>query len=186
MSRLPQMENCPVSLASGRFLRLGGALLLGAAFAACGSDTTEPDPVTVAAPTNVAAASLSTTSIQVTWSQVSNATSYEVDRSSGAGGSFTTVGTGLTSTAYTDAGLSPSTQYTYQVRAVNGSIKSSNSSSASATTGTVGPKTATITGVTLSRTLYADSSYTLSVFVKVSNGATLTIQAGTTIIGDTL
>ena len=43
-----------------------------------------------------------------------------------------------------------------------------------------------ITGdVTASRTLYADTLYTLSGYVKVQNGATLTIQAGTRIIGDT-
>jgi hypothetical protein len=34
------------------------------------------------------------------------------------------------------------------------------------------------------RTLYADTVYTLSGFIKVANGATLTIQPGTTIVGD--
>jgi hypothetical protein len=43
-----------------------------------------------------------------------------------------------------------------------------------------------ITGVTQSRVLSPDTTYVLSGYVKVSNGATLTIPAGTTIVGDTL
>ncbi|MDQ3675056.1 MAG: hypothetical protein M3365_11890 [Gemmatimonadota bacterium] len=47
------------------------------------------------------------------------------------------------------------------------------------------PGDATIaTDITASRTLYADTTYTLSGFIKVSNQAVLTIQAGTKIIGD--
>ncbi len=38
--------------------------------------------------------------------------------------------------------------------------------------------------ITQNRTLYADTVYTLSGFIKVANGATLTIQAGTRIEGD--
>lgn len=47
------------------------------------------------------------------------------------------------------------------------------------------PGIATITSVSASRTLYSDTVYTLSGYVKVTNGATLTIQPGTKIIGDT-
>jgi hypothetical protein len=51
--------------------------------------------------------------------------------------------------------------------------------------GGIDPGDATITtDITASRTFYADTTYTLSGFIKVANGATLTIQAGTTIIGD--
>ncbi len=38
--------------------------------------------------------------------------------------------------------------------------------------------------ITQNRTLYADTVYTLSGFIKVTNGATLTIQPGTRIVGD--
>ena len=49
-----------------------------------------------------------------------------------------------------------------------------------------GPKAATLTGnIATSRTLSADTVYTLSGYVKVQAGATLTIPAGTKIIGDT-
>ena len=170
---------------SGRLLRLAGVVLLGATFAACSDNNTEPTPTTVDAPTGVTATATSTTAIRVTWNQVAGADSYELDRSP-AGGAFATVQTGLTTTAFDDSGLQPSTQYSYQVRAVKGSTKSSNSTSASTTTLAEGPKVATVTGVPVSRTLYADTAYTLSGYVKVSNGATLTIQAGTTIYGDTL
>lgn len=45
---------------------------------------------------------------------------------------------------------------------------------------------ATLTGpITANRTLHADTVYTLSGFVKVANGATLTIEPGTKIVGDT-
>jgi hypothetical protein len=51
---------------------------------------------------------------------------------------------------------------------------------------TPGPEVATLSGaITANRTLYADTVYTLSGPVKVQSGATLTIQAGTRIIGDT-
>lgn len=38
--------------------------------------------------------------------------------------------------------------------------------------------------ITADRTLYADTVYQLSGFIKVANGATLTIEPGTTIVGD--
>lgn len=38
--------------------------------------------------------------------------------------------------------------------------------------------------ITTSRTLYADTTYTISGFIHVANGATLTIQPGTKIVGD--
>lgn len=51
--------------------------------------------------------------------------------------------------------------------------------------GGIEPGDATITtDITTSRTLYADTTYTLSGFIKVANGATLTIQPGTKIVGD--
>ena len=43
-----------------------------------------------------------------------------------------------------------------------------------------------MTGVTLDRTFYSDTTYILSGYVKVTNGATLTIQPGTKVVGDTL
>ena len=51
--------------------------------------------------------------------------------------------------------------------------------------GGIEPGDATITtDITSNRTFYSDTTYTLSGFIKVANNATLTIQAGTKIIGD--
>ncbi|MGE3525198.1 MAG: hypothetical protein AB7I33_04680, partial [Gemmatimonadales bacterium] len=41
------------------------------------------------------------------------------------------------------------------------------------------------TNITANRTLYSDTTYTLSGYIKVQPGVTLTIQAGTKILGDT-
>ena len=121
-----------------------------ALLSACGSDSTEPPPQ-VTAPSGVTATSTSTTSIRVSWNQVSGADSYEVDRASGTG-AMANVSTGLTTTFFEDVGLNPSTQYNYVVRAVKGTTKSSNSPQASATTGTPGPKVAVINGLTTNPT----------------------------------
>ncbi len=40
------------------------------------------------------------------------------------------------------------------------------------------------TNITANRTLYSDTTYTISGFIQVTNGATLTIEPGTTILGD--
>jgi hypothetical protein len=51
--------------------------------------------------------------------------------------------------------------------------------------GGIEPGDATITtDITANRTFYAESTYTLSGFIKVVNNATLTIQPGTKIVGD--
>ncbi len=143
------------------------------------------EPVVLDAPTNVQAQAVSATTVQVTWSQVTGAASYEIDRAQGSG-SHTTLATGLTATAFTDDGVSPATTYSYQVRAVQGTSKSSNSNAVSVTTPGDGPKVAMVTGVTLDRTFHSDTTYVLSGYVKVSNGATLTVEPGTTVVGDTL
>ena len=53
------------------------------------------------------------------------------------------------------------------------------------TTPDAGPAVATISSnITASRTLYADTTYTISGFVQVPAGVTLTIEPGTTILGD--
>lgn len=167
-----------------RLLQLAGGVMLLGALAACSDETTEP--VVVGVPASVQAVSTSTTSIRVSWNQVSGADGYEIDRAEGAGGTLTNVKTGLTSTFYEDTGLKSSTMYRYVVRAVQGTNKSANSTEGNAVTGTQPPKVAVVTGIPLSRTFFADTTYVLQGYVKVSNSATLTIQAGTKIVGDTL
>ena len=166
-----------------RAFTLAVAALFVSAVSACDEDVVAPDPVVV--PTGLAAASTSTTTVRVSWNQAGDATSYEVDRAVGAG-ALANVKTGLTTTFFEDVGLTPATAYRYVVRSVRGTEKSAATVEVSVTTGAAGPKVAVVNSVPLSRTFFADTTYVLSGFVKVSNGATLTIQAGTRIVGDTL
>ena len=84
----------------------------------------EPTPVpTPGKPTNVKAASASSTSIKISWSAVSGATGYQVWRSTSSTGTFTSLGN-VTTTSKTSTGLTAGKTYYYKVRAyteVNGS-----------------------------------------------------------------
>ena len=174
-----------------RRLRLAAAVtLLAGTLAACADDSTST-PTPPAAPTSVTATATGASSIRVTWAQVANASSYELDRATGPG-AFTTIQSDVAGTFFEDSNLQSDTDYRYQVRAVRvgtggaTAIKSANSTAVTAHTPVPGPKVATVTGIPLSRTFYADTTYVLSGFVKVSNQAVLTIQPGTRIVGDTL
>ena len=84
-----------------------------------------------AAPAGVNAVATSSTQVQVTWSAVIGATSYEIYRRS-PGGSFASRGTSLT-TSFNDS-ASANTAYLYRVRAVNLGGSSGDSSADLATT----------------------------------------------------
>ena len=150
---------------------------------ACGESSTEPTPL--AAPTSVTVSSLSSTSARVSYAAVPTATSYTIERAPGAtGGIFTTAGTSAT-TSFDDAGLSIGAVYQYRVIASGGGKTSAASAVVTGGGAAVGSSTKTINAdITANRTLYADTVYTLSGFIHVANGATLTIQAGTKIVGD--
>lgn len=156
------------------------------ALAACGGDdnSTQVTPLSVpAAPT---VTSTLTPSATVTWSAVTGAESYIVQRATGAAGTFVQIGDAVSATTITDNTVALSTTYRYRVAAKRGSEQTAFGAEGSVTVGTPGPKVAKLTGnITQSRTLTSDTLYTLSGYVKVQSGATLTIQAGTTIVGDT-
>jgi len=67
-------------------------------------------------PNNLSASAVSSSSITVTWDEISNADEYYVYRSSSASGTYTRVGTTLTA-SYTDTGLSENTTCYYKVSA---------------------------------------------------------------------
>ena len=161
---------------------LAGAVLV---LAACSSDkTTGPTDLP---PTNAAVTAPSATTARITWSKVSDATSYSVQRVVGAsGGTFATISpAGLTDTTFLDTGLEPSAAYRYRVQATRASGPSQYSSEVSVTTKAPGTASATISAnITANRTLFADTTYTLQGFIQVANNATLTIQPGTKILGD--
>ena len=157
--------------------------------AACGSDNSPTGPTALPV-IGVTATALSSSSVKVTWTSRAGDNSYIVQRAEGSSGTYSQVGTvpappAVGQVEFTDNGLKVNTQYQYQVVTVIGTAQSSPSSAASVTTKDFGFATADISGdITSDRTLSADTVYTLKGFIHVTNGATITIQAGTTIQGD--
>lgn len=94
-------------------------------------------PTVPAVPTGLSATAISSSRIDLTWAASSDATSYNVKRSTTSGGPYTTIATGVTGTSYSDTGLSASTTYYYVVSAVNSVGESANSAQAGATTQSV-------------------------------------------------
>ena len=92
-----------------------------------------------AAPTNLTA-SAGNTQVSLAWTASSGATSYQLYRST-TSGNETLVQSGITTTSFTDTGLTNGTTYFYKVAAVNAVGTSSLSNEASAT-----PTAATFTG----------------------------------------
>ena len=169
-----------------RFKQLAGlvlALSVGS-FAACSKDSSS-GPQPLPAPAGVSALQLSLTAIRVSWGAVSGASSYLLQRASAsAPGVFAQAGGGLLgATSFDDNGVTAGLAYSYRVAAVAGSDTSDFSALATFTTGL---QQAVISGdITANRTLLSDTVYVLSGYVKVRNGAVLTIQPGTKIVGDT-
>lgn len=138
-------------------------------------------PTPLVAPAGVAAASQGPTSIRVTWNAVPEAVSYEIDRAPSGAGSFASVGTSST-TEYIDTNLEPETEYRYRVRALRGTDQGPYSTEANATTNDR-PVVQVTADVTTNTEWVSTNIYQLTRIVSVANGATLTIQPGTRIIG---
>jgi hypothetical protein len=176
---------------SGRKLSALTLAMATFALAACGNDD-DPTETTVPPVLGVQATGASTTSITVTFQSRSGDNSYTIERAAGsAGGSFAQIGTApapatVGTVTYTDDGLTLSTTYRYRVIAVRGSQSSQPSSEVSATTLAPGSggNTDVTQDITTNTTWTADKTYTLKGFIHVANGATLTIQPGTKIMGD--
>jgi hypothetical protein len=152
------------------------------AVAACNDDPAGPAPLT--APSGVTVASITNRSARVTFSAVTGAESYRVERASGATGAFANIAT-PTALTYDDTNLQGGTLYRYRIAAVRGT--ETGPFSAEVTHTPVGGPLGTVTietDITTNRTLSTDTVYTIKGFIKVANGATLTIQPGTVIQGD--
>lgn len=160
---------------------LSFALIALTGAAGCDDSPTETQ---LLSPTNVETRALSPTSVRVTWDAVAGATSYEVERAEGAaGGTFITAGSSDTN-SYDVTGLTTGTQYRFRVTAVAGSRRSPVSNPSAAITVPDEIFSIITSDITSNRTFFADSTYVLSGFIKVGEGATLTIQPGTKIVGD--
>jgi hypothetical protein len=137
----------------------------------------------LAVPGNVQVSALSPTRIQVTFGAVPNATSYVVERAAGTGGTFAQVGTATGTTFVDSVGVTPGTAYQYRVQATAQGRPSSAFSAAAAVSAPNRTAVALPLVIRQDTRLSADTLYQLTGYTKVLNGATLTIPAGTTILG---
>ena len=88
-----------------------------------GAPALDPPVTPPVAPSGLAATATSAFQVNITWTDNSdNESGFEIERSTtGSGGTYSllaTVGSGITS--YNDVTVSPTTEYCYRVRAVNG------------------------------------------------------------------
>lgn len=126
-------------------------------------------------------------SIAVSWAAVADATSYNVERAMQGMADFTPV-ENVAGTSYTDSDLVPGTEYTYRIVPVTSAGASTPSATAMAMTTPSGMASGTpevlMGNITSDRLLTADKYYLLQGAVFVQDGATLTIEPGTTIFGE--
>jgi fibronectin type 3 domain-containing protein len=111
-----------------------------------------------AAPTNLSATAVSSTQINLTWSDnSSNETGFVVERATDSGftAGLTTANLGANATSYSATGLSAGTTYWFRVRATNAAGASANSNVASATTSATGG-----TGTGLAATYFDNMDFT--------------------------
>lgn len=150
---------------------------------ACGDDE---DPVGPGTEVPAAPVGLTVTAdgsaLVVSWSAVTGADSYIVQRQEAAAGQgFSTLASGLTATTYTDDDVAEGTGYNYRVLAVNSAGQSNPSDPAF---GEVGIARATLAGtISGNRELSPDTVYEISGLVIVDDGGVLRIPAGTTLEG---
>jgi hypothetical protein len=135
-------------------------------------------------PSGLTATATSATAIHLAWTAASGATQYVIERAVGAAGAFAEINRPAAgATTFDDTGLLPSAQYRYHIAAVRSSGTSAFSTEASTQTNAAQQVNVT-TDITTNTTWTAGNIYKLVGFRKVASGATLTIEAGTKIIGD--
>ena len=157
--------------------------------AACGDDD-DPTAPALDPPLGLQVTATGSSTARITFNGRAADDSYALERAEGAAGTFAPVTTINAPNAdgtvtYDDTGLLPQTLYRYRVRAARGSATSSYTSEITTTTLALGAFTRTVTSdITTNTTWYRDTTYVLTGFIHVANGATLTIESGTTIKGD--
>lgn len=154
------------------------------ALAACGGN--DAGPSSLATPGGLTVNAVGSGEVNVTWSAVSGATGYVLQRAPGTTTTFTEVAQ-TPGTEFTDTGLAPSTSWSYRVAAVasDPSLNSGFTSAQAVTTLEAGRQEVLVTtDITSNTTWVPDNVYRLVGFRKVANGATLTINAGTRVVGD--
>ena len=119
------------------------AFITGLTFAGAGNFTGTMTPVivlspapTLIAPNNLTVTPASSSQINLSWTdQSTNETGFQVERKTGAGGTYAQIATAAANTTtYSDNGLAEGTTYFYRVRAVNATDNSAYSNEASGAT----------------------------------------------------
>ncbi|HEY5936905.1 MAG TPA: hypothetical protein VIU61_19785, partial [Kofleriaceae bacterium] len=100
-------------------------------------DAGPADAGTLDAPASVTATTVSFAQIDVDWTVVAGAASYDVYQAT-AGGTFARVGT-VTTAPFAATGLAPSTTYRFVIRAIGGDGRESSDSIEATATTTEGP-----------------------------------------------
>jgi chitodextrinase len=146
------------------------ALCLVRAMTGCNSGSSAPPPDTIppTAPSGLTTTAASATQINLAWTASTDnvgVTGYKVERCSGAGCSnFAQIAT-TTTTTFNDTGLTPSTSYTYRVRATDaaGNLSSfSASSTATSSADTTAPSAPTSLTATAASSTQINLSWTAS------------------------
>lgn len=122
------------------------------------------------APTGLAATA-GNAQVALAWSATSGATGYNVKRSTTNGGPYSNVATNVTSTSYSNTGLTNGTTYYYVVTAVNASGESPVSAQVS---GTPAASTGDTGGVTVTKSVAANGPWFNELQVKLANTSSIT------------
>jgi len=165
-------------MSRSRAMLWAGLAAAAVAAAACEDDPSGP---VLVAPAGLQVTPISPSALRISFTAVSGATGYVIERATGTA-TFSIVAEPA-GTSYDDTGLTPSTAYRYRVATKIGSQTSAFSTEATANTPAPG-SIVIDTDITTSRTLRADTVYTLRGFIHVANNSTLTIEPGTRIVGD--
>jgi hypothetical protein len=151
--------------------------------AGCSDSNDGNGPSAPDTPAGLAVTQNSLTSVHVSWTAVTGATGYILERAAPANpGVFAAIGGTIAATSYDDATVTEGDTYSYRISATDGTKTSAPSAAVNFATGV---EAAVLTGnIGANRTLRRDTLYTLSGYVKVQPGVTLTIESGTRIVGD--
>ncbi len=130
------------------------------------------------APSGVSA-SAGNAQVVVSWGAVSGATGYNVKRSTTNGGPYSNVGSNVSGTSFTNTGLTNGTTYYYVVTAVNASGESPVSTQVS---GTPSGGSSDTGGVTVTKTVAANSAWFNELQVRLANTGPITAMTVTVVV----
>ncbi|NWL89336.1 hypothetical protein DMN77_17405 [Paenibacillus sp. 79R4] len=141
-------------------------------------------PEAPAAPTNISAQAKSSSEIEISWAASTNATGYNIYRSTSVNGNYSKINPqSITTTWFRNSGLAASTTYYYKLTAVNEAGESELSATVQATTNSIStnpgsPSTSTSpSSPTPSTNPAPDQSGELKAVVDSSGHARITVKA---------